>query len=342
MRPRLRFSVALPALCLATITAPAPAEADPPSSDPAPPSVSLPWHQGVSTESKRQARESFTRAAEFKAQFLLADAVAAYEDALSHWEHPEIRFELATVLMKIGRYLDTYASLQRALEWGPEALTEKDRAEARTMEQILLSQHLTMVELRCDQPGVEVTLEGKPLFVGPGRWRGPVLPGERVVSARKSGLYPVVRRESLQPGQRITATLELSEDRILETRRWQRAWLPWAVVGAGAALGVAGAGLAWQSGQDLDRWHDALESKCSPGDPFCDTLDSSRLDSARWKSRAAIGAFVAGGAALATGLSLAFINRARPVRSEERDRSRFEVAPVVAPDTAGISARLSF
>lgn len=343
MHPSLLSSIMLALLWLTTSAAPAWGQPDSPTPDsPAPAQASLPWHQGVSPEDKQRARELFARAADLKAQFLLADAVKTYEEALGLWEHPEIRFELATVLMKIGRYLETYAGLQRALEWGPDALNEKDRAEARTMEQTLLREHLTMVELSCQQPGVEVTLEGKRLFVGPGTWRGPILPGERVFSARRAGFYPVVRRESLQPGQRVAATMELSEDHILEKHRWQRTWVPWAVVGAGAALGVVGAGLQWQSGRDLDDWHDALDIQCGETDAFCEATDSSQLDSARWKNRVAIGALVAGSAAVITGLSLAFINRARPFRTEERDRTRFEVVPIASPDAAGISAHVSF
>ncbi|AGP36002.1 hypothetical protein SCE1572_16720 [Sorangium cellulosum So0157-2] len=314
--------------------APPPAQAQPPTEAPV-----RPWHEGVSEERRQKAEQLFQEGRELHRNLLLADARAKYEQALSYWEHPELRLYLGRVLMRIGLPLLAHENLEKALRWGSGALARELEAEARAALGELLAHELAMIEIRCDEPGAAVLLDAKPWFVGPGVERRLVLPGEHIVTARKAGHYVVVKPVVALAGKRASGMVRLSADATLTERRWKAAWVPWSVVGAGAALGLLGGGLTWQASAHHEAAERKLQRDCGPK---CPANDGSEYDQSILENRIAIGSFIAGGAALIAGGALVYMNRPRTYRTEDRGDVEVEIAPAVSSGAAGLSTRISF
>jgi hypothetical protein len=299
-----------------------------------------PWELVVSAEDRRAADMLFERAVELHEQLLRDQAVMWYEEALSLWENPRIRWNLALVTTDMGQYLRAHEHLERALAWGPEAFDEPDWEKFTQMRQTLLREHLAVVEARCDQPDAEIALDGKPWFRGPGAARQVVLPGEHVLTARKPGYFPQARSIVLPAGTQGAVTVSMSVDGILEKRRWAP-WRPWALLGGGVALGLAGAGLEWHAHGQLGKARDELAGGC--GDQVsCDPATPISYRLGLWEHRIATGAMATAGAIAAAGLVLVFLNPPRSYRTESRDGGMFQLVPMASPDTAGVSARLRF
>ncbi|WP_437563390.1 PEGA domain-containing protein [Sorangium sp. So ce542] len=265
----------------------------------------------------------------------LAEARAKYEEALAVWEHPQIRLYLGRVLMHIDLPLLAHDNLRLALKWGPGSLAPAMEQEARAALRRLTEQELAAIEVRCDEPGATVLLDGKPWFVGPGAERRVVMPGEHVVTARKDGYFTVVKSMLVVAGKEASGQVELSADATITQRRWP-AWLPWATLGAGAALSLAGGGLMWHAGTTNERADDRVRDAC---DPSC--APYSR-DGYVLEHRLAIGASVAGGATVLTGVILLFMNRPQSYRTEDRGGVNVEFRPAASLETAGLSARIVF
>ncbi|AUX38697.1 hypothetical protein SOCE26_000750 [Sorangium cellulosum] len=332
----LGMELLLSAVLLGVHAAPARADGQPPA---------LPWHQGVPEERKQKAEQLFQEGRRLHRSAILAEARTKYEEALRYWEHPELRVYLGRVLMRTGLPLLAYENLQRALQWGPGALDAQLETEVHASMSELLRQQLAVIEIRCDEPGAAVLLDGKPWFVGPGAERRLVLPGEHVVAARKMGYYAVVKPVVVLAGKRASGTLQLSADAVITERRWQAAWAPWVVVGAGGALGLLGAGLTWHANEqhnEADREFQATFRRTCQKAPACAPREGSVYDQGFLESGIAIGSFIAGGAALITGGVLVYMNGPRSRRTEDRGDVTIELAPAVSGSAAGLSARISF
>lgn len=202
----------------------------------------------------------------------------------------------------------------------------------------LVEQELAAIEIRCDEPGAAVLLDGRPWFVGPGTRRRMATPGEHVVTARKTGYFAVVKPLIMLAGKEASGQLALSVDTVVTTQRWP-AWIPWATLGAGAALGAAGAALKWHAGTVHGETDERLKDRCNPS-----CAPSARDDYAGsvLEDRLAIGALIAGGATAITGTVLLFMNRPLSYRTEDRGGVKVEVHPAVSLDTASLSARFVF
>ncbi|MGK3966613.1 hypothetical protein WMF01_39175 [Sorangium sp. So ce1667] len=293
----------------------------------------------MSEERKQKAQALFAQARELHRHMMLAEARAKYEEALAYWEHPDLRLSLGRALESIGLPLPAYENLRLSLRWGPGSLAPEKEQEAREAMRALVEQELASIEIRCDEPGAAVLLDGKPWFVGPGTARRLVLPGEHVVTARKKGYYVVVKPLIVLAGKMASGTLQLSEDAVITERRWQATWRPWAVIGAGAALGLLGAGLTWQANVHHDEAERELKRVCGS---TCPTNDGSAYDQSVVENRLAIGAFVVGGVAGIAGGVLVYMNRPRTYRTEDRGGAKIEFTPAVSSNAAELSTRITF
>ncbi|WP_433936613.1 hypothetical protein AB3662_18235 [Sorangium cellulosum] len=328
--PRVALSTAqllLPIALVAVCAAPARAQAPLP-----------PWHQGVSEERKQRAQSLFDEARELHRRMMLAEARAKYEEALAFWEHPELRLYLGRALRSIGLPLLAHESLRLSLRWGPGSLDAELEQEARAALRALVERELASIEIRCDEPGAVVLMDGQPWFVGPGAGRRMVMPGEHVITARKNGYFTVVKPVVVLAGKEASGQLALSVDTVVTRQRWA-AWIPWATLGAGAALGVAGGVLAWRADVDHTTNQGRIEKRC---DPWCEPLDLAADRDSVLENRLAIGAFVVGGATVITGTALLFMNRPQSIRTEDRGGVRVEFRPAVSLDAARLSARFVF
>jgi hypothetical protein len=158
-------------------------------------------------------------------------------------------------------------------------------------------------------------MDGKELFKAPGRFEGWVLPGSHVFVTTQQGYPPNERIRTPAAGEKISfhiSRLYDDEDLTRYRRKWS-AWKPWTVLGTGVAL-AAGGGLLHFKARDSYRRFDAQATDC--GLAGCEPTPALGELRSRGNTfqKVAVGAYAAGGALLATGVVLAFINRAQPYR----------------------------
>src|SRR5690606_8428506 len=110
---------------------------------------------------------------------------------------------------------------------------------------VLLEKQIASIEVTCDKPGAKVSVDGKEVFVAPGTYKARVRVGKHTFVAEKEGYTTRINAPYVEPGQnfRIELKLYTAEELTRYNRRWNATWMPYAVIGAGAALGVVGIGL---------------------------------------------------------------------------------------------------
>lgn len=317
--------------------------------DPAGNAADRPWARGVSPEDQEIALARFAEGNILLKDSLFAQAADTYREALAHWSHPRIHYNLALALLSLDQPIAVYENLQAAMRYGADGLDPDKHNQARGY-LALIGQQLARIEVRCDEPGAEVTLDGKLLFTGPGSQKTLVRIGEHRLIASKRGYLTASRPISLLPGQELRVGLELMAlDRVTESRRHWSAWKPWTVVGGGTALALAGGYLHWQSSQGFLAYDEGVADECDDGCPDGVSEDlRARHDRAMLQQRLAIASYAAGGVALATGMVLAYVNRARVVHVDLSDNggsvasAATAVTPMVSPDGIGASATFRF
>ncbi|WP_438001647.1 hypothetical protein WMF26_20050 [Sorangium sp. So ce185] len=321
---QLLLPVALVTLC----AGPARAEEAPPG----------PWHEGVSEERKQRAQALFEEARELHRRAMLAEARAKYEEALAVWEQPELRLYLGRVLKLMGLPLLAHENLRLALRWGPGSLDAEKEQEARAAMRALAERELAAIRIRCDEPGAVVLMDGQPWFIGPGAERRMVMPGEHVITAKKGGYFTVVKPILVFAGQEASGQIALSADTVVSRPRWAT-WLPWATLGAGAALGIAGGALMRHAAAEQKATDGRLKARCEPS---CKPFASDAYDGSDLARGLGIGALLVGGATVITGTVLLFVNGPEAYRTPDRGGVKLELRPAASPDAAALSARLVF
>ncbi len=295
-----------------------------------------PWADGVPEAEQSAALDLFNRANELFSHNDYAAAAAIYREALSHWDHPAIHGNLATAMVHLDDPLVAYHHVELALRWGKAPFEPHVYEQIITNRKLLLGQ-LARIEVDCDVPGAKIALNGETLFVGPGSHKTYVRAGAQQVVAAKPDHLTFTRQFQALPGQVTRVVVELvplSEAGRYE-RRW-KPWKPWAVAGAGVAVVAVGVGLELSAKSNIDEFEAEIARSCPDGCAV-DELPPAVLaleDSGRTRSKIAVSAFVVGGAAVATGAVMLYLNRPRRVHLDSSGQ-RIGVAPVVAPGMAG-------
>jgi tetratricopeptide (TPR) repeat protein len=302
-----------------------------------------PWEQGVTPEQENAADELVAEGNRLIKIPLFAQAAAKYREALTHWDHPALHYNLGIAQLNLVQPLEAYRSFETSLRHGPEPLGQEKYDQAKEYLKTL-EQRLARIEVVCQVPGAEVLLDGEPLFIGPGTREELVSPGRHQLVASKAEHVPDTRQIAVSAGERVRHVLApRSMDEVARRERPWAVWKPWAAAAAGAGL-IAGAGyLDWSSSQDFDRFDQGFESNMDCVRYGCRWDEIRELaeqrEAARTRQRAAMGLYAVGGAALGAGAVLMYFNRERLVH---RGEERISIDPVLGPDSAGVSARFSF
>jgi tetratricopeptide (TPR) repeat protein len=274
-----------------------------------------PWAVGVSDVEQKTAlgiyREGNTEFTESR----YVQALAKYREALKHWDHPGIRFNMAVCLINLDQAVEAFEHLEVALKYGAAPLGEEAHAQGLTYKKLLLGQ-LARLRIKSAIDGAEVTLDGKPLFTGRSDTAKLLTPGPHQIVATKPGFAPSTTSLVLMPGKETVHDIVLHPLRTSSAktvRRWKTS-RPWFVVGGGAVL--AGAGILVQRAAvgQRDDYNTAL-ANCNPDPtiPCPPNFAKGDKDLAILENRIAIGMFTVGGAAIVTGAVLVYLNRARIV-----------------------------
>lgn len=301
-----------------------------------------PWSRGVSEAAQKRALQLFREGNVFFEQEKYTEAVARYEQALSAWDNPSIRFNMALCLINMRQPLIAWDHLQRALRFGNAPLDKHVYAEA--MRSVaLLEASLAQLTVRSVQPGIKVMVDGVVALDGPGEYTTKLLPGKHQLVASRPGYITSSRALDLPPGtpdvEQIALELEkVTVQRDNYERRWAW-WVPWSVEGGAAALALVATGVYLSASHEMQSYDKAFAvlPQCRTGCMDADIPAPLRAqrDRARRNSGVAIGMFVGAGAVAITGGVMAVMNR--PFKVERR-----AVTPSLAVSRDYVGAAISF
>ena len=302
-----------------------------------------PWAKGVPDDAQKQALLLFQEGNTLFESSEYAAALAKYREALKVWDHPAIRYNAAVALINLDQPLAANENLDLALRYGEAPFSPETHQQALTYRKLLRGQ-LAELKVACAEAGADVALDGATLFVAPGEATRWLLPGAHQLVARKAGLLTETRSLSLLPGKPAVESLARQEFRPPPTktvRRWAT-WKPWAVLGAGALLALAGVPVILDAKKNIDAFDTEVTNTCGMGcsadSPLLATANEKR-DRSHLDSVVAVSLFVVGGALIAGGTAMLIRNQPRVVQEESRPQAT--IAPVIGPHSFGLSLALS-
>ncbi|MBX3160205.1 MAG: hypothetical protein KF773_29835 [Deltaproteobacteria bacterium] len=314
-----------------------------------------PWAAGVSAEQKAMAFQKFEEANLKLNDGSVKQAVALYREALAHWNHPAIHYNLALALVSLDLPIEIEASLLEAVKYG-EAPLEKAQFEHAKEYLLLIQKQIAEVEVSCDKMGAEVLLDGQPLFTvkpgAPNRYAGKVKIGKHTFVAKKTGYNAQIEAPFIGPGEnfRINLKLYTSDELTRYKRRFDQKWMPFAVIGGGVALALGGGLMQLSANSSFKEFDDKI-ARCNAdtmgGNRGCmDTsLDDLKKSGNTKRSIGYVG-YGVGAGAIAVGALLLYLNREQPyqitadqyIREQENKKSAtggVSVVPVISPEVAG-------
>ena len=296
-----------------------------------------PWKVGVTPAQMQTARRLLDEGNALLLERDYTQALVRYEQAITEWDHPAIRFNIVRCLIQLDRIVEASDNLDRALKYGAAPLEETVYREALAYKKLFANQIAT-VSVGCQQQHVDVTLDGKPLITCPGSVSRRLLPGAHQFVGKRTGFLTRTADVVVLGGttQQVALSLDPVGANGKLTHRWATV-LPWAVVGAG--LVVAGSGIAVQrlSTSDRDDYYARIDG-CDPT-PCPAGYAQDRKDRAILENRVAIGIMTIGAAAIVTGGVLVYMNRGRLVYPEQTDRIIPTVTPRPDGGTVGVTGR---
>ena len=330
-------------------------EVAPPASQPA--GAIKPWARGVSGEDQTRALALFRQGNKLFADEKYSEAAGQYEQALKHWDHPSIRYNMVECLVNAGRNLEAFGHLEAAMRYGAAPLGPKLFRQAKIYLNIL-RQGLARVRVVCKEPGARVALDGKPLFTGPGEATQRLLPGLHALVATKRGYITAARQVNLPAGKLTAITLALvpRKPEVVMERRWKRRWVPWTVLGAGAGMALLALPLYLLAAGDYADYQDQFKTLCSDRPAGgCDPASLTAAEKQTWsdmvdlewradaKYYSSIGLLASGAAVAAAGVVLVILNQPRAVKRAPPARpASLPVKVSVTPGGARLSLTWSF
>lgn len=342
MTSRCRFVVSslIPVVCVAVCGQ---ALAQIPENDQlaAPEKEYRPWAAGVAAEDKAKAGEYFKVGNRALDEGNFGDAKDAFQAALEHWNHPALQYNLALALIgQKGNPVLIYKALEQAMRYGPAPLDEARYERAREYRDIYNKQ-LARIALTCNEPDTKVTLDGKLVLTGPGRYADVVTVGEHIISATKSGYISINKTRIFKPEEAVGMDLVMYTlaDRTRYERRYP-VWVPWTLAISGATLLAAGGTLNYLSVQNREAYGDLVARICEDG---CgpDDVDTSLRDRADWQETTSYVGYGVGGVAAAVGVVMLFLNQPKKIVDIEDDEE-VAVTPLLSPDHVGVAAYVRF
>jgi hypothetical protein len=296
-----------------------------------------PWAKGVSADQQRAANALFLAGNALLKESFFAEAASKYREALSHWDHPGIHYNLALALLTLDQPVETHEQLQHAIQHGPAPLDPDKFNHAKNLLLVIAGQ-LARVEVYCNEPEAIVRLDGQTLFRAPGHYKGFVRRGEHTVTASKPGYENTQRTQTLGSAPTVfQLKLYRPDDLIGYRRRWS-VWGPVSVTAGGVLLLGAGTVFALQSSAKYNAFDESLAGRpdCTMGCVPTDEEMSLNKQGDTFKTLATA-SFITGGVVTAGGIVLLILNREVSYRVEPGERSAgLKLLPTVGPGTVGV------
>lgn len=281
------------------------------------PAKETPWAKGVSEENREKALALYKTGNGHFEESRYSQALAEYLKAIVHWDHPAIRYNMAVCYINLDRTMEAFESLTKALQYGPEPLGKHHQQAITYMR--LVRGRLAELTIKCDQPEVQVTLDGQPLLTGPGKSTSTLLAGKHVVVASKEGFITDTQTLVLDPGEKRELAIELApmSDKVKMVRRFS-VWMPWTVMSIGAVVAAIGVPLILKAKSTFDRYNDLFSVECPRGcypEDRSATLVGLHNDASAYRATS-YAIFGLGGAVAAAGITLIVLNIPHAVRSD--------------------------
>lgn len=308
-------------------------------------------YKNVSRTDEDCANRAFHQGNDLLNNGLFPQSVARYREALRCWDHPAIHYNLALALINLDQPIEVFDQLNEAIKYGSDPLDEGKFEHAKEYLK-LVAGLLADVEVSCDKRGAKVAVDGKEVFVAPGSYKAKVRVGKHTFYGEKEGYNARVTAPFIGPGEtfRIELKLYTAEELTRYRRRWDKDWMPYTVIGAGALVGLIGGGMElWASSTYKDL--NTSVAKCNTTAQGCDVTKNPNLVDMRnsGDTRRTLGyvGYGVAGAAIATGALLAYLNRRTPyqIRPEDLEEENQKAqqdkthpvsfAPVVSPGMTG-------
>lgn len=297
-----------------------------------------PWIIGVSPHQQKHAESLYQEGNRDFTNGFFAAAVTKYQAALQHWNHPGIHYNLALALITLDRPIEAYESIVAALGHGVDGLHPDEYQRALDYRRVL-RQRIAEIEVVCDEPGTAVTLDGKPLFTGPGRASARILPGEHQLVATKRGYLVTTKGFELAPATRKRIELRmLAAYQPSAQAQHSPTWPQWALIGLGLGAGAGAALMHRQFHVEMDRRNDWWGQHCAEG---CTMYPAALTERLEWRRRIAYGGYATAGTLITLGAVLAYLNHQQPVETGAR-RATVQLSPGGPAGSTGISVHIPF
>jgi hypothetical protein len=308
-------------------------------------------YKNVSAKDEQCALASFHQGNDLLNNGLFPQSVARYREALRCWDHPAIHYNLALALINLDQPIEVFDQLNEAIKYGSDPVGQDKFDHAKEYLKLVAGQ-LADVEVSCDKPGAKVALDGKEVFVAPGSHKAKVRVGKHTFYGEKQGYNARVTAPFIGSGEtfRIELKLYTADELTRYNRKWNTTWMPYAVIGGGALVGIVG-GLFELSARSSYNDYNAGVARCNTATAGCDPSKPENANLVDMRSsgdtKRTIGyvGYGIAGAAIATGTVLAILNRRQPyqIRPEDLEEGKAEqdkthavsFAPVVSPGMTG-------
>ena len=303
---------------------------------------SRPWASGVTRGEQTAALQMFHDGNVQLNDGLFAKAAEKYREALKHWDHPAIHYNLALALMNLDQPIEAFESFQVSVKYGEAPLQSRDKFDHAKDYMLLLDKQIAEVEVTCNKKGAKVSVDGKEVFVAPGTFKGKVRAGKHTFVAELEKHPTRIDAPYISPGApfRIELKLYTVAELTRYHRKWQATWMPYAVIGGGVLAGVVGGLLELAATSNYKSYDDKIAA-CNTSSMNGGCAQSPELtdlkNSGDTKKTAGFVMYGIAGAAIVTGTALWWLNRpeAYQIRAEDLNENQITFAPVVAPGFAG-------
>jgi hypothetical protein len=116
---------------------------------------------------QKLAQELFQEAISFLAQAQYKDAAALYEQALTHWDHPLIRYGLARALSLQLRFTEAQTHVAEVLAYGAACFDPRMWENVQKLAAYLRENLTDMgkIEILCRESGAQIDVDGIPGFI---------------------------------------------------------------------------------------------------------------------------------------------------------------------------------
>jgi hypothetical protein len=300
--------------------------------------LAQPWTQGVSDAQKAEAKKHLD---EGNALFLskkYKEALDRYQQAISSWDHPAIRFNIVRCLIQLDRPVEASDQLQLALKYGKDPLEENVYNEALNYQK-LLEHQIASVEIKCSQQGAHLTFDGQKLMDCPGTETRRVAPGEHGVVATKDGFLTKQLSVVVVGGktQSVEVTLIPLDQAAKIVHRWP-GWIPWMVFGSGLAIAGIGGLIEYNAQDKMSEYDRTIARDCAimgcnlnDGSALSNELNQTRQQ-AEFRDKVAITVITVGVVGAAAGGVMLFMNRGQTVYDNSAEvrgpaAARFDFVP---------------